>query len=277
MIVVTGATGNVGRPLVRMLAEAGAKVTAVARTAPTDVPEGVRAVAGDLTDVAGLPLDGAEKLFLLLSPGSFAADIPAILTAAKNSGVRQIVLLSSQGVVSRPESESHGRFGKAVEVAVENSGMDWTILRPGGFQSNTFAWAESVRGERTIAAPFGDIAIPFVDPEDIAAMAAAALLSDEHAGQHYVLTGPAPESPRDRARVLSELLGEPVLFTEQTPEEARAQMLSFMPPPVIDTTLAVLGAPTAEELRISPDIERVLGRAPHPYSVWAERNLAAFR
>ncbi|MEV0246513.1 NAD(P)H-binding protein [Nocardia sp. NPDC050712] len=277
MIVVTGATGNVGQPLVRMLAEAGAKVTAVARTAPADLPAGAQAVAADLTDAADLPFAGAEKLFLLFSPASYAADPAAILAAAKDSGVRHVVLLSSQGVATRPDSASHGQLGKAIELAAQNSGMDWTILRPSGFQSNTFAWADSVRAERVVAAPFADVAIPFVDPEDIAAMAAAALLYEGHHGRTYTLTGPAPESPRDRARVLGELLGEPVRFVEQTPEEARAQMLSFMPPEVADTTLAILGAPTPEELTISPDIEQVLGRAPHPYAAWAARTLPAFR
>ncbi|MEV6276521.1 NAD(P)H-binding protein [Nocardia sp. NPDC051832] len=277
MIVVTGATGNVGRPLVRMLAEAGEKVTAVARTLPAELPDGVQAVSADITDAGSLPFDGAEQLFLLFAPGSFAADVPAILSAAKDAGVRRVVLLSSQGVATRPESVSHGQLGRAIETAVQDSGLEWTILRPGGFQSNTFAWTESVREQRVAAAPFGDVAIPFVDPDDIAAVAAAVLVQDGHLGQTYVLTGPAPESPRDRARVLGELLGETVRFVEQTPEEARAQMLAFMPPEVADTTLAVLGAPTDEELRISPDIERVLGRAPHPYAAWAARNLPAFR
>ncbi|WP_194813984.1 NAD(P)H-binding protein [Nocardia sp. XZ_19_385] len=277
MIVVTGATGNVGRPLVRMLAEAGEKVTAVSRTLPAELPEGVQAVSADVTEVGSLPFHGAEQLFLLFAPGSFAADVPAILTAAKDSGVRRVVLLSSQGVGTRPESASHGQFGKAVETAVQNSGLEWTILRPSGFQSNTFAWADSVREQRVVAAPFGDVAIPFVDPDDIAAMAAAALLEDGHAGRTYVLTGPEPESPRERTRDLGELLGETVRFVEQTPEEARAQMLAFMPPEVADTTLAILGAPTDEELQISPDVERVLGRAPLPYAAWAARNLPAFR
>ncbi|MEU8899727.1 NAD(P)H-binding protein [Nocardia sp. NPDC048505] len=277
MIVVTGATGNVGRPLVRLLAAAGEQVTAVSRRLPADLPAGARAVAADLTDPASLPLAGAERLFLLFAPDSFAADAAAILTAARESGVRRVVLLSSQGVGTRPESVSHGQLGKAIEDAVQHSGLEWTILRPGGFQSNTFAWADSVRGAREVAAPFGDIAIPFVDPDDIAAVAAAALREDGHHGRTYVLTGPAPESPRDRAAALGELLGETVRFVEQTREQARAQLLTFMPPEVADTTLAVLGDPTAEEQRVSPDVERVLGRAPLPYAAWAARNLPAFR
>ncbi|GAB4585305.1 NAD(P)H-binding protein [Nocardia sp. IFM 10818] len=279
MIVVTGATGNVGSALVRMLAEAGEQVTAVSRRAPADLPEGVRHVAADLTDVTSLPgaLDGAKRLYLLFAPGSFEADVPAVLAAAAQAGVRRVVLQSSQGVATRPDSVSHGQLGKAIEVAVQESGLEWTILRPGGFQSNMFAWAEQVRSERTAAAPFGDVGIPFVDPADIAAMAAVVLREDGHAGRIYTLTGPVAESPRERARVLAEMLGEPVQFLEQTPEEAHEQMLKFMPPEVVDTTLAVLGSPTEDELRISPDIEQVLGRAPRPFAAWAQRHIPAFR
>ncbi|MFC9994275.1 NAD(P)H-binding protein [Nocardia sp. NPDC127526] len=279
MIVVTGATGNVGSALVRMLAEAGEQVTAVSRRAAADLPEGVRQVTADLTDVQSLApaLEGAKQLYLLFAQGSFEADVPGILAAAAEAGVGRVVLQSSQGVATRPESASHGQLGKAVEVAVQESGLEWTILRPGGFQSNMFAWAEQVRSERTVAAPFGDVGIPFVDPEDIAAMAAAALREDGHAGRIYTLTGPVAETPRDRVRVLSEILGDTVQFLEQTPEEAQEQMLKFMPPAVVDTTLAILGHPTEDEVRVSPDVEQVLRRAPRPFAAWAERNIAAFR
>lgn len=279
MIVVTGATGNVGQPLVRILAEAGEKVTAVSRRIPDELPDGVRHVAADLTDLDSVAeaFHGAEKLFLLFSPGSFAADVPAILAAAETAGVRHVVLLSSQGVSTRPDSASHGEFGKTIEDAVRRSGLTWTFLRPSGFQSNAMAWAEQVRAERTVSAPFGDTGVPFVDPADIAAVAAVALREDGHAGRIYVLTGPTPETPKERAHALGELLGEPVRFVEQTPDQARAQMLGFMPPDAVETTLAILGDPTEEESRVSPDVEDLLGRAPSPFATWARRHAAVFR
>ncbi|WP_067545291.1 NAD(P)H-binding protein [Nocardia crassostreae] len=279
MIVVTGATGNVGRELVRMLADAGEQVTAVSRRTAADLPDGVRHVAADLTDTPSLAtaFEGAKRLYLLFAQGSFEADVPGILAAAAAAGVRRVVLQSSQGVATRPDSVSHGQFGKAVEVAVQESGLEWTILRPGGFDSNMFAWADQVRTERTAAAPFGDVGIPFVDPEDIAAVAAVALREDGHAERIYTLTGPVADTPRERAAALTEILGEPVEFLEQTAAEAREQMLHFMPPEVVDTTLAVLGRPTEDEVRISSDIEQVLGRAPYPFATWAERNIPAFR
>ncbi|GAA2221534.1 NAD(P)H-binding protein [Streptomyces indiaensis] len=281
MIVVTGATGNVGRSLVQALAGAGEKVTATSRrVSDADVPEGVQARPADLTDAGSLRpvLDGADALFLqnggaaahLLDPGR-------ILDAARAGGVRRVVLLSSQGVATRPESVSHGSVGRAIEDAVRRSGLDWVILRPGGFASNAYAWAGPVLTRRTVAAPFGDVGLPVIDPDDIAEVAATALRENGHTGQVYELTGPALSTPRQRTEALAEALGEPVRFVEQTREEARAQLLEFMPGPVVETTLAILGEPTPAEQRVSPDVERVLGRAPHPFTHWAHRNAAAFR
>ncbi|MET7987785.1 MULTISPECIES: NAD(P)H-binding protein [unclassified Streptomyces] len=281
MFVVTGATGNVGRSLVRVLAATGARVTATSRgISDADVPEGVDHARADLADAESLRpvFEGADALFLqnggagahLLSPRD-------ILDVAKAGGVGRVVLLSSQGVATRPGSASHGDTARAIEDAVRQSGMTWTILRPGGFDSNAYAWAESVRADRTAAAPFADIGLPTVDPDDIAEVAAVTLREDGHAGGVYELTGPALSTPRRRAEVIADALGEPVRFIEQTRDEAREQMLRFMPEPVVDTTLNILGAPTPAELRISPDVERLLGRAPRTFADWAQRNIAAFR
>lgn len=281
MIVVTGATGNVGRELVGTLAAEGARVTATSRRiADGDVPQGVRAWPADLADAESLRavLDGADALFL--HDGGLSAhllDVPHLMDVAKAGGVRRVVLLSSLGVVTRPESVSHGGIGRAIDEAVRQSGLEWTILRPNGFHSNAFAWAESVRTQRTVAAPFGDVALPTVDPADIAAVAAVALREDGHAGQTYELTGPALVTPRQQAAAVGASLGEPVRFVELGRDEARAHLLGFMPEPVADTTLDVLGSPTPAEQRVSPDIERVTGRAAGTFADWARRNAAAFR
>ena len=274
MIVVTGATGNVGRALVRRLSAAGHAVTAVARhVQDTDVPDGVRAVAADLAEPAGLDpaLRGAKALFLLV-----AGDDPAgVLARAEAAGVSRVVLVSSQGVGTRPG----GAYAHAAgfEQAVAASGLEYTILRSGGLDSNAFAWVEPIRAQRVAPAPFAEVGLPFVDPDDVAAVAAAVLTEDGHDGATYVLTGPAPTSPRQRAEALAEAIGTPVRFVEMTREEARAQMARFMPPEVVEGTLAILGEPTAEERAVSPDVERVLGRPASPFSAWAARNAAAFR
>lgn len=281
MIVVTGATGNVGRPLVQALAETGEQVTAVSRgKIPVDLPRRTTHVPADLAAPQTLrpALDGAQAFFLHDGgAGGHGLDPRAILDVARDAGVRRVVLLSSQGVATRPESPSHGGVMRATEEAVRESGLAWTILRAGGFASNAYAWAESVRAERTVAAPFGDVGIPVIDPADIAEVAAATLHEDGHTGRVYELNGPSAITPRQQAEAIGAALGEPVRFVELTRAEAHARMAAFMPEPVVQTTLAVLGEPNAAELRLSPDVERVLGRPPRPFADWARRNVEAFR
>ncbi|MFC9585747.1 SDR family oxidoreductase [Streptomyces yangpuensis] len=279
MIVVTGATGNVGRPLTRALAGAGEQVTAVSRRAAA-VPDGVRHVPADLTEPQGLAavLEGAKALFLLLSGDLHAPEArPAdVIDLAVASGVRRVVLLSSQGVATRPLGPSRIAL-RAVEDALKESGLDWAVLRPGGFASNALAWAESVRTHGTVAAPFGDVGVPVVDPADIAGVAAACLLDDRHTGGVYELTGPEVITPRRQAETIAAVLGAPVRFHELTREEAKAAMIRFVPPELAEDTLDIIAAPNATELRISPDIRRVLGRDPRPFGAWVARHIGAFR
>lgn len=275
MIVVTGATGNVGRPLVRALVAAGEQVTAVSRRIPTTpLPAGVRHQQADLTEPKNLRpvLDGAQALFLLTSGDFMAAGggLGDVLETARDSGVQRIVLLSSQGVGT-------GDHSSELEDVVTQSGLDWTILRPGSFDTNTLQWADAVRAQRTVTAPFGDVALPTVDPADIAQVAAEVLRNADHAGAVYELTGPVAISPREQAAAIGDALGEPVRFVEQSRSEAKAAMVRFMPEPVVERTLDMLGAPSAGLRRVSPDAERLLGRPPRTFAEWARHNIAAFR
>lgn len=279
MIVVTGATGNIGRPLVKNLTAAGRTVIAVSRgaSAPLPVEAGLTAVRADLADPDSLvpALDGADALFLLVHGSGDGLDAAAILGAAKAAGVRRLVLLSSVAAGTRPGLSAYDGF-RALEDAVTGSGLEWTILRPGGFHSNALAWAPSVAAQRTVFAPFGDIALPSVDPADLADVAAAALLDPRHAGQIYVLAGPSI-SPRDRAADLGAALGEPVVFVEISRAQAREQMVRWLPASIADDTLTILGSPTAEESAVGPDLATVLGRPGRTFAVWARDNLGAFR
>ncbi|GAB3744691.1 NAD(P)H-binding protein [Amycolatopsis oliviviridis] len=279
MIVVTGATGNIGRPLTEALVAAGEQVTTVSRHAAV-APEGGRHAVADLADPAGLEptLAGAKALFLLLSGELHAtgADPADIIGRAAASGVRRVVLLSTLGVATRPFGATRIAM-RALEDVVRESGSDWTILRPGGFASNALWWAESVRSRQVVAAPFGDTGVPIIDPADIGEVAAACLLDDRHLGEVYELTGPAVITPREQAAALAGVLGSPVGFRELTRAEAKAGMVRSMPAELADDTLDILSSPTLAEVRVSPDVERVLGRAPRSFAEWAARNVAAFR
>jgi uncharacterized protein YbjT (DUF2867 family) len=279
MIVVTGATGNVGRPLTQALAKAGEQVRAVSRHAAA-MPDGVRHVPADLAEPQGLTpaLDGAKALFLLLSGDLHAPEARPtdIIDLAAASGVRRVVLLSSQGVATRPLGPSRIAM-RAVEDALRESGLDWAVLRPGGFASNALAWAESVRTQGTVAAPFGDVGVPIVDPADIAEVAAACLLDDRHTGGIFELTGPEVITPRQQSEAIAAALGSPVRFHELTREEAKTAMTQFVPPELADDTLDIISAPNPAERRISSDVEQVLGRAPRPFNNWVARSIAAFR
>ncbi|MFH8894642.1 SDR family oxidoreductase [Streptomyces sp. NPDC017949] len=279
MIMVTGATGNIGRPLTRTLAQAGQQVTAVSRHAAA-VPDGVRHVVADLAEPAGLrpALMGAKALFLLLSGDLHATGAgPAdIIGEAAACGVRRVVLLSTLGVVTRPYGPTRIAM-RALEETLRESGLEWTILRPGGFASNALWWAESVRTRRVVAAPFGDVGVPIIDPADIAEVAAACLLDGRHTEGVYELTGPEVITPRQQSQAIAAAIGSPVTFHELTRDDAKATMTRNMPPELADDTLDILGSPNPAELRVSPDIQRVLGRAPRPFTDWAARNVAAFR
>lgn len=279
MIVVTGATGNIGRPLTQALAEAGQQVTAVSRHTAT-VPDGVRHVVADLAEPTGLKpaLAGAKALFLLLSGDLHAAGAhPAeIIEQAAASGVRRVVLLSTLAVATRPYGTTRIAM-RALEDTLRESGLEWAVLRPGGFASNALWWADSVRTQQVVAAPYGDVGVPVVDPSDIAEVAAACLVEDRHSGGVYELTGPEVITPRQQAEAIGAALGSPVRFHELTREEARMAMSQSMPPELADETLDILGAPSPAELRVSPDVQQVLDRAPRSFADWAARNAAAFR
>ncbi|MGY1895201.1 NAD(P)H-binding protein [Nocardia gipuzkoensis] len=198
-----------------------------------------------------------------------------VLKTAAAGGIRRVVFVSSQGVATRLDAAGYARL-IAYELAIRDSGLEWTFLRPAGFFSNTYAWTESVRTQRMVAAPFGDIGLPSIDPADIAAVAATALRDDRHAGQVYTLTGPELATPRAQAEALGTALGEPLQFVELTRAQAHSAMVQFMPEPVVEHTLTILGEPTPAEQLISPDVPRVLGRPATKYAEWAVRNRAAF-
>jgi uncharacterized protein YbjT (DUF2867 family) len=281
MIVVTGATGNIGEALVRALAAQDEKVVAISRGEKQIRPRArVEYRRADLADPDALATaaTGGDALFLLLSGEQGVAGPPPadVLRAIERAGVRKVVLLGSQSADTRPGNAAAPRL-TAFEAALRDSDLSWTILRPGGFFSNTFVWAESVRTQRAVHWPFGDISLPQIDPSDIAEVAAAALRSDQHAGRAYTLTGPEALSPRGQVRILSEAIGEPIAFHELTRDQAFSAMTEYMPEPVVEVTLSILGTPTPAEQQVSEDVANVLGRTATTFATWAARHADAFR
>lgn len=281
MITVTGATGNIGRPLVNLLADAGHRVTALARgTSPLPARDGVDRVAADLSDLASLRhgLDGAKALFLLVTGDALAEGLDAegLLGQAREAGVRRLVLLSSQLAATRPASVTHAAFAD-LEGAVRASGLNWTILRPAGFMSNDLWWAPTVAAQRTVLSPYADVALPVVAPFDVAAVAAEALAGDGHDGRTYTLTGPESLSPRRRVELLGAALGERLTLVELDREAARAALVEQMPEPIADGTLDVLGHPLPDEQTVTTAVADLVGRPATPYAAWARHVAGAFR
>jgi len=267
MIVVTGATGNVGGNVVRQLLDAGERVRAVTRSpGAARLPDGVEVVGGDLTEPSTLAgvFDGAERMFLFPVP----ATVESVAELARASGVRRVVLLSS-GAAADQGDNPIAVMHRTVERALENSGLDWTFVRPGGFATNTLSWAPSVRAEGVVRAPYPDASVNPIHEADIAAVATTALLEDGHVGARYPLTGPASTTQAEQVRAIGAAIGRDVRFEEQTPEQARRAMVGYLPAPIADILLSYWASAVGSPAPVLPTVEQVTGRPARSYAEWA--------
>jgi uncharacterized protein YbjT (DUF2867 family) len=279
MILVTGATGNVGRQVVAQLVAAGEPVRALSRhPGRAEWPDGVDAVAGDLTaELPGSVFEGVRALHLFPEP----TQVETVVAAAAAAGVQHVTVLSSLSV-SMGAEEGMALRGRhlAVEQAVEASPMTWTHLRPGMFMTNTLAWAQGIRSEGVVREPFGAATAAPVHEVDIAAVAVASLLDPErHAGHAYELSGPEALSHLDRVRILAEVLGRPVRFEEQTRDQARAALLAnpWMNEHLADALLAMQAASVGvRDGIVLPAVEDVLGRPALSFARWVDDHRSVF-
>jgi uncharacterized protein YbjT (DUF2867 family) len=274
MIVVTGATGNIGAELVRALAETGQPVRAVTRGDRPAVPPGAEVVAGDLNDPASLrpALDGADGVFLL--PGY--ADMPGVLAAARRAGVSRVVQLSGMSAGSGDMTNAITRYMTESERAAQTSGLDWTILRPAAFMSNTFQWLPQLKAGDVVRAPFGNVRAAVTDPADIAAVAALALAGPGHEGRIYALSGPQALAPADRVSILGEALGRALRFEAQSDEEARAEMTAAMPAEYVDAFFNFYADGALDESEVLPTVHALTGRPPRSFAQWAAAHAGSF-
>lgn len=273
MILVTGATGTVGRNVVDLLLAAGEQVRAMTRNPATaHLPPAVEVVQGDLRRPETLPpaLDGIERAYLFPVSGY----LEHFLQAGRQATLQRVVLLSSQAADTAQQG-TIGRSHAANEEAVRQSGLDWTFLRPGAFMANDLQWAVQIQHTNTVQGAYGQAATAPIDERDIAAVAVAALLRDGHAGQAYTLSGPESLTQIERVAILSEVLGRELHWQELTQEEAR-QRLRDVPPQVADSLLAMFQAMVGVEARISPAVAQVTGRPATPYRRWVARHKGEF-
>src|ERR1700759_4369489 len=190
MILVTGATGNVGGQPVRALTRGGRE---------QDFPPGVQPVTGDLNkpESMGDALTGTDAMFLY--PGY--QDLAGTLARGRQAGGRPGVLVSGSSAASGDTGNAVSRYMIESEEAVRACGLAWTIVRAFGFMSNTLQWVPQLRQGDLVRAPFAGVPIAMVDPSDIAAVAAAALTAAGHDGRVYTVSGPQALRPAHRARI----------------------------------------------------------------------------
>jgi uncharacterized protein YbjT (DUF2867 family) len=245
----------------------------------------VEVVRGDLSDPASVApaLEGVDRMYL------FPVEETAreVVALAREAGVGRIVDLSAASV-------SVGLHTNPVEQEVEESGLEWTHVRPCGFMANMLQiWAPPIRAERVVRYPFADEQMNLIHEADIAAVATAALLEDGHHGAAYTLTGPALVTVREQVRAIGEALGEEVRFEEVTREEAReimkaqggfaAESADLMLGFVDYGGEAASGADGYADqdwsalMRPWPDVEKVTGRPARSYAEWARDHIEDFR
>lgn len=276
MFLVTGSTGNVGAEVVRALAAAGANVRALTRDPATaDAQPGVEYVAGDLNlpESVEPALDGVRGLFLL--PGY--AGLPALLASARRAGLDRVVLLSGGSAGSGDPSNAISRYMAESERAVRESGLPWTFLRPSAFMSNTLQWTGQLKAGDVVTAPFAGVRIASVDPYDVAAVAARALLADGHDGRVYQPTGPEALLAEDRLRILGGVLGRELHLRAQPDDEARAEMLKTTPVQYVDAFFDFYVKGTLDESVVRSTVQDVTGAQPHTFHQWAVAHAEAFR
>ncbi|AHI00945.1 SDR family oxidoreductase [Kutzneria albida] len=278
-VLVTGATGNVGRVVVRELVRSGARVRALTRDpSAAALPAGVDLVRGDLTDPEGLPLRGVDRIYLFPVPETARE----VVARAAEAGVRRIVTLSSGAVTAGLDSGFH----LPVEQAVEDSGLEWTHVRAGEFALNKlFMWGPSIRDSDAIWDPFPDSPGCPMHEADIAEVAVKALLDNEHVGRAYTLTGPRVLTSREQAAQIARARGRDVRFLDVTREQALAHyerqggwaaaMARFM----LGFESYSGGEPEPVEVELAPlpTVEQVLGKPARTFAQWAQDHAGGFR
>jgi uncharacterized protein YbjT (DUF2867 family) len=275
MILVTGATGNAGGGVVNGLLEIGAEVRATVRPGSEKrLPGGVEAAPADLNDPDSVrrAAEGTTAAFLL----SGYEGIDGSLASLARAGVERVVLLSSSAAPSGKLDNAVARYHILSERAVRDSVLPWTLLQPNSLMSNAYRWLPQLEKGNVIRAPFGDVAISVIDPDDLGAVAARALTTPDHEGRTYRLSGPEALRPAQQVAILAKYCGRDLRFEGQTDEEARAEMEQAMPKVYVDAFFEFFSDGLVDETTVHPTVGQVTGREPRSFERWAEVHAAAF-
>ena len=279
-VLVTGATGRVGRAVVDLLIDAGVPVRALTRRSEAAaLPANVEVVTGDLTVPesldAGLRGVGAVFLVWTAPPATAPAVVERLATYA-----RRVVFLSSPHQTPHPFFQQPNPMAVLhadIERLIAAAGLESTIIRPGMFASNTvFWWAPAIRADGVVRWPYGAAETAPVDDRDVADVAARTLYQDGPAGGDYVLTGPESLSQAEQVRIIGDVLGRRITLEELSPDEFRSETEGSWPRPAVDMLLDAWGATMGRPAFISSAVSDILGSAPRTFRQWVSDHATAF-
>ncbi|MEU7055651.1 NAD(P)H-binding protein [Streptomyces sp. NPDC046197] len=276
MIAVTGATGNVGRALVERLVAADRPVRALTRDPQrAALPEPAEVVRLRPDDPAAM-FEGATQLFLYVQAGGERT--AALLRAARDAGVRHVVLLSS-AIIREGADETHPIYvmHATVERQIRESGLDWTFLRPGAFATNALQWAPQIRAGNTVRGVFADALSAPIHEDDIAAVAERTLVDGGHEGAVHRLTGPEATTNADQVAAIGHALGRSLTYAEVPPEEAGPELFPHVPPHALAGLLKTYASTVGVPPEITDTVEKITGTQARTFARWAEDHASAFR
>ncbi|WP_326827736.1 NAD(P)H-binding protein [Streptomyces sp. NBC_01751] len=272
MIVVTGATGNVGRALVDRLLAAGQPVRALTRDpGRASLPEKAEVVRFRPEDPAA-QFAGATSLFLYAQ----ASAVP-LLEAARAHGIRHVVLLSS-GIIQNGVDETHPIhvMHATAERQIRDSGLAWTFLRPNAFATNALQWAPQIRAGNTVRGVFAGAVFAPIHEDDIAAVVERALLDDGHEGAVHRLTGPEAITNAEQVAAIGAAVGRELTFVEVDPREAGAELFPHVPPQMLQRMLGSFAQTVGAPPEITGTVEELTGSPARAFAQWARDHIANF-
>ena len=276
-ILVTGASGNIGKPLVQALRSQGADFELMRSKAD----QGSAACVASFADVASLrnAFGGIDTLFVLLPLVPNKLELAKnVAQAARDAGVKHIVRSSGAGA-DRQAAYALPRLQGEIDHVFQATGIATTFLRPAGFMQNYSGFMASMVKAGTVYAATADALQSLIDVRDIAAVAAKVLGNPQaHVGKAYTLTGGESLTDSQRVKILSETLGRPVNFVGVSLEAGNASMATMGMPASIVEWLGSLNAlvSAGHAGAISPEVQELLGRQPITFRQFAQDSKGAW-